>query len=260
MVTMAAEVPAVLVQGLRKSFAEHEVLRGVDLTVAAGEVVAIIGSSGSGKSTLLRCINALETPTEGNITISGEQLWPLPLHLTASARARHLTLLRTRVGMVFQRFNLFPHRTAVGNVMEGLLAVRRLEQREARDRAMAMLDRMGLRHRADAYPSQLSGGQQQRVAIARALVMEPQVMLFDEATSALDPELKGEVLAVMTQLAGGGLTMLVVTHEMNFARDVAHRVAFVDQGIIAEQGAAREFFASPTTERSRSFLQMVAAS
>jgi polar amino acid transport system ATP-binding protein len=246
----------VRVRALTKSFGDLEVLRGIDLEVPAGQTTAIIGPSGSGKSTLLRCINYLEAPTSGSVEIDGE---PLCLGPSAShwQRERYLNATRTKVGMVFQRFNLFPHRTALGNVMEGLVVVRRLAKEAAAERGMAMLRRVGLEEKASIYPSQLSGGQQQRVAIARALVMEPKVMLFDEATSALDPELVEEVLAVMRDLAEGGLTMIVVTHEMGFARDAASQVVFMDRGAIVEEGPPDHIFASPAHERTRVFLRKV---
>jgi ABC-type polar amino acid transport system ATPase subunit len=247
--------PVVRVRGLCKRFGEHEVLRGIDLEVERGETLAVIGPSGSGKSTLLRCINHLELPTSGTVEIDG-----VPFATSVASRRRrerHLNAMRAQVGMVFQRFNLFPHRTALGNVMEGLIVVRRFSREEAAARAGAMLERVGLAGKADAYPSQLSGGQQQRVAIARALVMEPNVMLFDEATSALDPELIEEVLAVMRRLAEDGMTMIVVTHEMGFARDVARHVIFMDRGSIVERGEPAAIFVRPQHERTRSFLRKV---
>ena len=254
--TSLTNVPMVRARALTKSFGDLEVLRGIDLEVPAGQTTAVIGPSGSGKSTLLRCINYLEAPTSGSVEIDGE---PLCLGAGASRwqRERYLNAMRTKVGMVFQRFNLFPHRTALGNVMEGLLIVRRLAKEAAVERGMAMLRRVGLEEKASSYPAQLSGGQQQRVAIARALVMEPKVMLFDEATSALDPELVEEVLTVMRDLAEGGLTMIVVTHEMGFARDAASQVVFMDRGAIVEEGPPDHIFASPAHERTRVFLRKV---
>lgn len=254
--TSLTNVPMVRARALTKSFGDLEVLRGIDLEVPAGQTTAVIGPSGSGKSTLLRCINYLEAPTSGSVEIDGE---PLCLGPGASRwqRERYLNAMRTKVGMVFQRFNLFPHRTALGNVMEGLLIVRRLTREAAVERGMAMLRRVGLEEKASSYPAQLSGGQQQRVAIARALVMEPKVMLFDEATSALDPELVEEVLTVMRDLAEGGLTMIVVTHEMGFARDAASQVVFMDRGAIVEEGPPDHIFASPAHERTRVFLRKV---
>jgi polar amino acid transport system ATP-binding protein len=248
--------PMVRLRALTKRFGDLAVLRGIDLDVPAGRTTAIIGPSGSGKSTLLRCINHLEAPTSGSVEIDGEPL-SLGPDVPSARRERHLNAMRARVGMVFQRFNLFPHRTALGNVMEGLLVVRRLAKAEAAERAMAMLRRVELEEKAASYPSQLSGGQQQRVAIARALVMEPKVMLFDEATSALDPELVEEVLTVMRDLAEGGLTMMVVTHEMGFARDVASRVVFMDHGVIVEDGPPEHIFTAPAHERTRNFLRKV---
>jgi polar amino acid transport system ATP-binding protein len=245
----------VRVRGLCKRFGDHDVLRGIDLDVERGETLAVIGPSGSGKSTLLRCINHLEPPTSGTVEIDG-----VPFAASGAsrrARERSLDAMRAQVGMVFQRFNLFPHRTALGNVMEGLLVVRRFRREEAARRATGMLERVGLADKAAAYPCQLSGGQQQRVAIARALVMEPKVMLFDEATSALDPELIEEVLAVMRQLAADGTTMIVVTHEMGFARDVARHVVFMDGGTIVERGEPEAIFVRPQHERTRAFLRKV---
>jgi ABC-type polar amino acid transport system ATPase subunit len=246
----------VRIRGLCKAFGKHEVLCGIDLDVEKGSTVAVIGPSGSGKSTLLRCVNYLERPTSGTVEIDGE---PLSLGASASRRdsEQRLNQMRSQVGMVFQRFNLFPHRTALGNVMEGLLVVRRMPEAQARAQASAMLDRVGLSDKMASYPAQLSGGQQQRVAIARALVMQPKVMLFDEATSALDPELVEEVLNVMRELAGEGLTMIVVTHEMGFASDVARRVVFMDHGAIVEEGEPGEIFVSPKHERTQLFLKKV---
>ncbi|HWA14779.1 MAG TPA: amino acid ABC transporter ATP-binding protein [Burkholderiales bacterium] len=249
-----AEKPVVL-QGLVKRYGATTILRGVDLEVAKGEVVVIIGPSGSGKTTLLRCINFLEDFQEGRILLDGE---PVGYREETGRRLprpdAEVARMRADVGMVFQSFNLFPHMTALKNVMLGLTQVRRLEEASARERAVTWLERVGLGARLDALPAQLSGGQQQRVAIARAVAMEPKVMLFDEATSALDPELVGEVLKVMADLAHSGMTMLVVTHEMRFAREVAHRVVFMDQGAIVEQGAPEALFGNPQTERLRQFL------
>jgi polar amino acid transport system ATP-binding protein len=246
----------VRIEGLGKHFGTHEVLRGIDLDVEKGSTVAIIGPSGSGKSTLLRCINHLEVPTVGTVEIDGQPLTS-SADRTRWQRERRLNVLRSQVGMVFQRFNLFPHRSAVQNVMEGLISVRHLRPDEAREQAKAMLERVGLGNKLDSYPSQLSGGQQQRVAIARALVMQPKVMLFDEATSALDPELVEDVLMVMRDLASQGLTMIVVTHEMGFARDVAKSVVFMDGGVIVEQGPPDSIFVAPTHERTKMFLKKV---
>lgn len=234
-------------QGLRMAFGNHEVLRGIDLSVAEGESIAIIGPSGSGKSTLLRCLNRLEQPTGGRMTFEGREFTP----------ASDVNALRTRMGMVFQHFNLFPHMTALGNVIEAPVHVRKLPRDIAISQAKALLARVGLADKADAYPSQLSGGQKQRVAIARCLAMEPRLLLLDEATSALDPELVGEVLAVIRDLARQGMTMLIVTHEMGFARDVADRVIFMDGGVIIEQGPPAQIFGAPRNERLRRFLHAV---
>ena len=247
--------PVVRIRNLRKSFGSNEVLRGIDLELDAGETLVVIGPSGSGKSTLLRCTNYLETPTSGSVEIDGVP-FALP-KVSRRAQERHLNKMRAQVGMVFQRFNLFPHKTALTNVMEGLLVVRRLRRAEAEHRATEMLTRVGLADKLHSYPAQLSGGQQQRVAITRALVMEPKVMLFDEATSALDPELIEEVLSVMRQLAKDGLTMIVVTHEMGFARDVAREVMFMDNGLIVEKSTPQEMFSDPKHTRTRTFLRQV---
>jgi polar amino acid transport system ATP-binding protein len=231
---------------VHKAFGEHKVLRGVSLSVAKGEVVCLIGPSGSGKSTALRCINGLERADRGAIIVDGIAL-----------SDRTMAEIRSKVSMVFQRFNLFPHRTALENVMEGPIYVQSVGAAEAREHGLALLDNVGLRDRADAYPSMLSGGQQQRVGIARALAMRPQAILFDEPTSALDPELVGDVLRVIRALADKGMTMVVVTHEMSFAREVADRVVFMDQGIILESGPAREVLTRPQVERTRNFLERV---
>ncbi|MFG2104187.1 amino acid ABC transporter ATP-binding protein [Micromonospora echinaurantiaca] len=238
----------VAVRGLQKWFGPLHVLKDVDLTVAAGEVVVVIGPSGSGKSTLCRCLNRLEVAGEGSIEIDGE---PLP------AEGRKLARLRADVGMVFQSFNLFGHRTVLDNVTLGPVRVRRVAKAEAREQALALLDRVGIADKADHYPAQLSGGQQQRAAIARALAMRPKVLLFDEPTSALDPEMVNEVLDVMVSLAAEGMTMIVVTHEMGFARRAADRVVFMDDGRIVESGTPDEFFAAPSTERARDFLSKI---
>jgi polar amino acid transport system ATP-binding protein len=233
------------ISALTKSFGDNQVLRGIDLTVAEREVVCIIGPSGSGKSTLLRCVNRLEEPTSGSITVNGTEICDPKCNLDA---------VRTSMGMVFQQFNLFPHKTALGNVTLAPLFVQKRNRAEAEEKGRALLERVGLAHKADAMPAELSGGQQQRVAIARALAMEPKVMLFDEATSALDPELVGEVLQVMRDLAGEGMTMMVVTHEMGFARDVADRVVFMDGGVVVEQGDPAEVLERPQHERTQAFL------
>ena len=238
----------IVVDRIGKSFGSHVVLQDFSLTVEKGEVVCIIGPSGSGKSTALRCINGLESYDEGTITIDGVRV---------DRHDRSIHALRAKTGMVFQRFNLFPHRSALENVMEGLVHVKRVPVREAQQRAAAMLDKVGLQQRMHMYPEKLSGGQQQRVAIARALVMQPEVMLFDEPTSALDPELVGEVLKVMLTLALEGMTMIVVTHEIRFAAEVADRVLFLDRGRILEQGPPRILLDNPRHERTRDFLQRV---
>jgi len=240
--------PVIIVEGLRKRFGDVEVLKGVDLEVAGREVVCVIGPSGSGKSTLLRCINRLEEPTSGRIVVGGVEV---------TGPKVDIDRVRTSLGMVFQQFNLFPHKTALGNVTLALRTVLKLERAAADARGRAMLDRVGLAGREASYPSQLSGGQQQRVAIARALAMEPTVMLFDEVTSALDPELVGEVLGVMRDLAEAGMTMVVVTHEMGFARTVADRVVFVDGGVVVEQGPPSEVIGNPSQARTRAFLSKV---
>ena len=238
--------PTIVVEGLVKRFGDTEVLKGIDLEVANREVVCVIGPSGSGKSTLLRCINRLEEPTAGRIVVDGVEVTDPRVDLDR---------VRTSMGMVFQQFNLFPHKTALGNVTLALRTVLKLDRRAADERGRAMLERVGPGRQAD--PSRLSGGQQQRVAIARALAMEPTVMLFDEVTSALDPELVGEVLGVMRDLAEGGMTMVVVTHEMGFARTVADRVVFVDEGVIVEQGPPVEVIGNPRQARTRAFLSKV---
>ncbi|WP_028586731.1 amino acid ABC transporter ATP-binding protein [Desulfocurvus vexinensis] len=236
------------IRGLHKYFGDNHVLRGVDMRVDQSEVVVVIGASGSGKSTLLRCVNKLEDFQQGAVHIHGK---PLP------DNERALNRMRTRVGMVFQHFNLFPHMTVLGNVMEGPVQVKGVPRAQARETGLAYLDKVGLADKVDAYPGQLSGGQKQRVAIARALAMEPDAMLFDEPTSALDPELVGEVLGVMRQLATEGMTMMVVTHEMGFAREVADRVYFMDQGVVVEQGPPERIFENPEQPRTREFLAQI---
>jgi polar amino acid transport system ATP-binding protein len=235
----------VKIEGLHKSFGHLHVLRGINMSVKPGEVVVIIGPSGSGKSTLLRCVNRLEEPDKGRIWIDGEEI---------TAQKANLPKIRQHIGMVFQHFNLFPHMTAVGNVMEGLVTVRRMAKDEAKERALEMLRKVGLEEKADIRPSELSGGMQQRVAIARALAMDPKVMMFDECTSALDPELIAEVLDVMKELADEGMTMLVVTHEMHFAEKAADRVLMFDEGMIIEEAPPEEIFARAKQERTRRFL------
>ena len=236
------------VEKLCKTFEDQEVLRGIDIEIEKGDVVCVIGPSGSGKSTFLRCLNLLERPTGGHIYLDGEDLMNPKIDIDAHRR---------KMGMVFQQFNLFPHMTILDNLTCAPQMVLKMKKEDAEARAMRLLKRVGLDDRADAYPSQLSGGQKQRVAIVRALCMEPEVMLFDEPTSALDPEMVGEVLDVMKGLAEKGMTMVVVTHEMGFAREVADRVVFIDEGVIMEQGAPAEIFDSPKTERAKSFLSKV---
>lgn len=239
--------PIISLSGVSKSFGATHVLTEINLDVRPGEVVVLIGASGSGKSTVLRIMAGLETTDSGQVWVN-----EVPLH-----EARRAKEIRGHVGMVFQQFNLFPHKTALGNVSLALIKARRMDPAEARKRAMQALDRVGLADRAQHYPSQLSGGQQQRVAIARALAVEPGIMFFDEATSALDPELVGEVTQVMRSLARDGMTMVVVTHEMGFARQTADRVVFMDKGVIAEQGDPEQLFVDPANERTRQFLHRV---
>ncbi|MGH2528619.1 MAG: amino acid ABC transporter ATP-binding protein [Actinomycetota bacterium] len=238
----------VRLEGIHKWFGDHHVLRGIDLELDAGEVQVVIGPSGSGKSTLLRCVNLLEIPSEGHVWFEGHDITDIRTDLNA---------VRTRMGIVFQAFNLFPHMTALRNITIALEKVLQVDANEARDRAMEQLARVGLAAKADAYPGALSGGQQQRVAIARALAMRPSLMLFDEVTSALDPELVGEVLDVIKQLAEEGMTMMVVTHEMGFAREVGTWLIFTDGGMVVERGKPREVFANPQTERLQQFLAKV---
>jgi len=241
--------------GITKRFGDHEVLKQVDLTVKKGEVVVILGPSGSGKSTLLRCATFLEEPDAGTVRI-GEHEIPAGGSQTREKTAK-IRALRQNTGFVFQLFNLFPHKTALQNVMEGPVVVKKMPEAQAKSLALKLLAKVGLADKADAYPSRLSGGQQQRVAIARALAMEPLVMFYDEPTSALDPELVREVLHVMKDLASEGMTMVVVTHEMEFAREVANRVIFMDGGVIVEEGTAEEVFGNPKEDRTRRFLYHV---
>lgn len=247
-------------EGIHKSFGATHVLRGVSLSIERGEVVCIIGPSGSGKSTLLRCINYLEQPEAGRITIDGKNAYRDVIDgKVKDYSIKQIAATREKIGMVFQQFNLFPHLTAMQNVMEAPIHVKRVKKAEAEQKARLLLGQVGLAEKAGSYPEELSGGQQQRVAIARALAMDPEVMLFDEATSALDPELVGEVLETMRQLAIEGMTMAVVTHEMGFARQVADRVLFMDHGVIVEEGVPGEIFETPREERTRNFLRMVQA-
>ena len=254
--TDSAAAPMVSAAGMHKRFGALHVLRGIDLTVARGEVVAVLGASGSGKSTLLRCLNHLETVDRGTIRIAGETL----VADDGQGGVRYPTEAEIRrvcrhTGMVFQHFNLFPHLTVLQNLIEAPVTVKKMPRADAVALAESLLGKVGLADKRDVYPNRLSGGQKQRVAIARALAMQPEVLLFDEPTSALDPELTGEVLRTMRELAAEHMTMLVVTHEMAFAREVAHRVVFMDGGLIVEDRPAREFFASPRHERARAFLE-----
>lgn len=238
---------ALAVERLSKSFGRHQVLRSIDLTVAEHEVVALIGASGSGKSTLLRCINLLEPIDAGRIFLGGEEL----------TRRQDVNAVRRRIGIVFQSFNLFPHMSVLRNVTLAPRDVLGLSKREADERATALLERFGLAEKSAEYPDRLSGGQQQRVAIVRALAMQPELMLLDEVTSALDPELVSEVLAVIGELAAGGMTMVIATHEMSFARDIADQVCFLDEGRILEQGSPLEIFSAPREPRTQQFLQRI---
>jgi polar amino acid transport system ATP-binding protein len=246
---LVVTAPILDIRGLRKSFGHTEVLCGIDLAVKPQELVFIIGPSGSGKSTLLRCCNRLEEPTTGSIRFDGIDLMD---------RSTDINAMRRHIGMVFQSFNLYPHMTALGNVALALRKVVKKSRTEAEAIALAALQRVGLRDKANSYPSEMSGGQQQRVAIARALALEPIIMLFDEPTSALDPELVGSVLAIMRELKNGGMTMLVASHEMRFARDVADRVIFLDRGVIVEEGPPAQIFTSPREPRTRAFIAQLA--
>ncbi len=238
----------ITVKNLHKSFGKHEVLKGISCEIAEKEVVCVIGPSGSGKSTFLRCLNLLETITDGEVHFDGNNL---------NDPSTDINEVRTEVGMVFQQFNLFPHKSVIENIMLAPQKVRGLSKEEARDRGLALLEKVGLAEKANQYPSQLSGGQQQRVAIARALAMEPKLMLFDEPTSALDPELVGEVLEVMKRLALDGMTMVVVTHEMGFAKEVGDRVFFMDDGVIMEEGDPDQIFSNPQNKRTKEFLDKI---
>jgi polar amino acid transport system ATP-binding protein len=257
-VTTTIEKPLVRIEGLHKYYGQHHVLRGIDLTVNQGEVSVVIGPSGSGKSTMLRCVNLLETISAGRISV-GDQLIGYRevngrLH---DLKVKEIAAQRREIGMVFQRFNLFPHKTALYNIMEAPVQVKGKGKHVAKREALELLDRVGLADRANHYPAQLSGGQQQRVAIARALAMEPELMLFDEPTSALDPELVGDVLNVMKDLAKSGMTMIVVTHEIGFAREVGDRLTFMDGGVVVESGDPREIIANPQHARTKEFLSRV---
>ncbi len=238
----------VSIQELHKRFGELEVLKGISLEIRKGEVAVILGPSGSGKSTILRCINRLEEPSGGHIFIDGEEI---------TGRKADLNKMRQKVGMVFQQFNLFPHMTALGNVTLGPLRVQKKPKKEAEKIGLELLKKVGMVEKANSFPMQLSGGQQQRVAIARALAMKPDVMLFDEVTSALDPELVKEVLDVMKNLAMDGMTMIVVTHEMNFAKEVGDRILLIDGGVIVEENTPDQFFTNPRHERTKKFLNMI---
>ena len=259
--------PLIEVEDLHKSFGDLHVLRGITTTILKGEVVVVIGPSGGGKSTFLRCLNLLETPTSGRIWFGGEDIVSggsrqrdgSDLNLSHRARERNLNRYRSDMGMVFQRFNLFPHMTVLDNIVMAPRLIRGVGAPAARAKAMELLERVGLPDKAAAFPSQLSGGQMQRIAIARAMAMEPRVLLFDEPTSALDPEMVGEVLAVMKELAAHHMTMVIVTHEMSFARDVADRVLFLESGIILEEGPPSALFGAPKNPRTRDFLGKLAA-
>jgi polar amino acid transport system ATP-binding protein len=255
---MNDDPPVLEVRGLTKSFGDHVVLDGIDLSVARGETVCVLGPSGSGKSTLLRCLNWLETPDSGTVVLSRERLGVLPggHHRMSDAQ---LARMRTRIGFVFQHFALWPHLTAIENVMVAPLHVLKRPRDDVRAEADALLAKVGLSDRADYFPARLSGGQKQRVGIARALAMKPELLLFDEPTSSLDPELVGEVLVVMRDLARDGMTMVVVTHEMGFAREAANRVVLIDHGRVVETGTPEAFFDNPQTERARQFLMRYAA-
>lgn len=245
---MNNSAPIIKIKRLRKLFGEHVVLDGIDLAVHQGEKVVVLGPSGSGKSTMLRCINALETPTDGDICVDG---------VSVHSKDTDINKLREHLGMVFQKFNLWPHKTVLENVALARRKVLGKSKKEADDKALELLEKVGLSSKASNYPASLSGGQQQRVAIARALAMDPSVMLFDEPTSALDPELVGEVLAVMKKLAESGMTMIVVTHEIGFAREVADRIVFMDEGAVVEEGRPEEILSNPKEERTREFLARV---
>ncbi len=238
----------IFVEGLHKSFGDLQVLKGIDQHISKGEKLAVIGPSGSGKSTFLRCLNMLEIPTQGKIVVDGDEI---------TQKGMDINRVRQKMGMVFQQFNLFPHKTVMGNITMAPMTLKKMSKKEAEEKAEQLLKKVGLLEKADAYPAQLSGGQKQRIAIARALAMEPEIMLFDEPTSALDPEMVGEVLEVMTDLAKAGMTMVVVTHEMGFAREVSNRVLFMDGGYIVEEGTPEQIFSNPQNERTQEFLRKV---
>ena len=247
----------VVLDDVHKSYQGKEVLRGVSLEVQEGEVVAIIGPSGSGKTTMLRCVNMLARPSSGRVVVDGHVLVDMVEGNTRYASQGTIRMARQEIGMVFQHFNLFPHLTVIENIVEAPLRVRKLPKKASYERARRLLEQVKLSGKESAYPLQLSGGQQQRIAMARALAMEPRLMLFDEVTSAVDPEMVGEILAVMRRLAREGMTMLVVTHEMGFAEDVADRVIFIDEGVVAEEGMAKDLLGSPKTPRAKLFLDAV---
>ncbi len=245
------------IEGLTKNFGSLQVLRGIDENIEKGEVVVVIGPSGSGKSTLLRCLNLLETPTSGHIFFNGEEI--TRTDLKGRKREKAVDRYRSEMGMVFQHFNLFPHKSVLDNITLAPVLVKKMNKTAAKKQAMELLERVGLTEKANAYPPQLSGGQKQRIAIVRALAMQPQVMLFDEPTSALDPEMVGEVMAVIGDLAKEGMTMAVVTHEMRFARETGSRILFMDEGVIVEQGKPEKIFTCPENPRTRDFLGKVMA-
>ena len=245
---MANKNPIIQVKNLKKDFGKLEVLKDMSVDVKAGEVVVLIGPSGSGKSTFLRCLNQLDKSTGGNITIEGQDITDKHININH---------VRENIGMVFQHFNLFPHKTVAENIMLAPVELKKLTKTKARDKAIQLLERVGMAEKADIYPAQISGGQKQRVAIARALAMNPKIMLFDEPTSALDPEMVGEVLEVMKELAAEGMTMIIVTHEIGFAREVANRVLFIDAGYIVEEGTPDEIFTNPKEARTIDFLNKV---
>jgi len=256
--TVTAEKPLVKIEGLHKYYGHHHVLRGIDMTVNQGEVSVVIGPSGSGKSTMLRCVNLLESISAGRISVGGQLIGYREVNgKLHDLKTKEIAAQRREIGMVFQRFNLFPHKTALKNVMEAPVHVKGQSKAAAQKRALELLDRVGLADRSGHYPSQLSGGQQQRVAIARALAMDPELMLFDEPTSALDPELVGDVLNVMKDLAKSGMTMIVVTHEIGFAREVGDTLTFMDGGVVVESGDPREIIANPQHARTKEFLGRV---